>query len=203
MYCHPHWLAMSFMMRKHLTYANVAATLALVLAMAGGAFAASHYLITSTKQISPKVLSKLKGRRGLAGPQGPTGAIGPQGPGGPQGSRGPPGQRGEQGPPGQARAYAKIAPGKAGEHATLEAGARGVAEAKLVEEGTCVFLDSSIKASLTTPVVTSKSADITFAAWPGAPACNVEGKEGIQVLGYDNKNEGSANTTETFSIVVP
>ncbi len=43
-------------MRKRLTYANVTATLALVFSMSGGALAASHYLIKSTKQISPKVL---------------------------------------------------------------------------------------------------------------------------------------------------
>jgi hypothetical protein len=43
-------------MRRRLTYANVAATLALVFSMSGGALAASHYLIKSTKQISPKVL---------------------------------------------------------------------------------------------------------------------------------------------------
>ena len=51
-------------MHKRLTYANVAATLALVLAMSGGALAASHYLINSTKQINPKVLKKLKGATG-------------------------------------------------------------------------------------------------------------------------------------------
>jgi hypothetical protein len=44
---------------KRFSYANVVATLALVLAMSGGALAASHYLITSTKQISPRVLKKL------------------------------------------------------------------------------------------------------------------------------------------------
>ena len=43
-----------------MTYANVAATLALVFAMSGGAPAANHYLITSTNQISPKVLKELK-----------------------------------------------------------------------------------------------------------------------------------------------
>jgi hypothetical protein len=46
-------------MRRHLTYANVTATLALVLAMSGGAFAAKHYLVNSTKQIDPKVLDSL------------------------------------------------------------------------------------------------------------------------------------------------
>jgi hypothetical protein len=47
------------MPRIRFTYANVVATLALVLAMSGGALAASHYLITSTRQISPRVLKKL------------------------------------------------------------------------------------------------------------------------------------------------
>ena len=53
-------------MRKRLSYANVTATLALVFAMSGGAMAANHYLITSTKQINPKVLKKLNGQDGQA-----------------------------------------------------------------------------------------------------------------------------------------
>ena len=40
---------------------------ALVLAMTGGAFAAGHYLITSVKQISPRVLSLSMGSRVGAG----------------------------------------------------------------------------------------------------------------------------------------
>ncbi len=47
-----------------MTYANVAATLALVFAMGGSAVAASHYLITSKKQISPKVVKELSGKQG-------------------------------------------------------------------------------------------------------------------------------------------
>jgi hypothetical protein len=43
-------------MRRHLSYANVTATLALLFAMSGGALAAKHYLVTKTNQISPKVL---------------------------------------------------------------------------------------------------------------------------------------------------
>lgn len=42
--------------RNRMIYANVAMTVALVFAMSGGAYAASRYMITSTKQISPKVL---------------------------------------------------------------------------------------------------------------------------------------------------
>jgi hypothetical protein len=78
--------------RRHLSYANVVATVALVFAMSGGALAASHYLINSTRQINPKVLKKLKGRagaRGPIGPQGPTGATGRTGLEGPRGEPGP------------------------------------------------------------------------------------------------------------------
>lgn len=100
--------------RSRLTYANVVATLALVFAMAGGAVAAGHYLITSTKQISPKVLSSLKGAKGATGQQGPAGPSGPAGPAGTgkgergekgetgtKGETGPKGERGEQGPEGK------------------------------------------------------------------------------------------------------
>lgn len=82
-------------MRRHLTYANVAATLALVFAMSGGALAAKHYLIESTSQISPKVLKKLKGR---AGATGRTGAAGPAGAAGAAGKDGAPGKDGARGP---------------------------------------------------------------------------------------------------------
>lgn len=47
-------------MRKHLNYANVVATFALMFAMSGGALAAKHYLLNSVSQINPRVLSKLR-----------------------------------------------------------------------------------------------------------------------------------------------
>jgi hypothetical protein len=75
-------------LRSRLTYANVVATLALVFAMSGGALAATHYLITSTKQISPKVLKKLEGREGAAGAAGKEGAAGKAGANGANGSNG-------------------------------------------------------------------------------------------------------------------
>jgi hypothetical protein len=74
------------MFKPKLSYANVAATLALVFSMTGGAMAAHHYLITSTKQISPKVVKALKGKTGKTGP------AGPQGPAGSPGAPGAPGQ---------------------------------------------------------------------------------------------------------------
>jgi hypothetical protein len=65
---------------------GVIALLALFLALGGTAIAAHHYLITSTSQIKPSVLKKLKGN---TGPAGPAGAIGPAGASGPQGPAGP------------------------------------------------------------------------------------------------------------------
>jgi hypothetical protein len=84
-----------------MSYANVAATLALVLTMSGGALAAGHYLISSTKQISPSVLGKLKGATGKTGAPGPGGPAGANGAPGAKGEPGTPGSRGESGPKGE------------------------------------------------------------------------------------------------------
>jgi uncharacterized low-complexity protein len=78
-------------MRRRITYANVVATLALVLALSGGAVAASSYLITSTRQIKPNVLVALKGKRGKTGKAGAAGAAGREGKEGPRGATGPEG----------------------------------------------------------------------------------------------------------------
>lgn len=59
-------------------HATVIGYLALFVALAGGtAYAAKHYLITSTKQIKPGVRKAL---HGATGPTGPAGATGPGGP---------------------------------------------------------------------------------------------------------------------------
>jgi len=107
-------------LRGRLTYTNVLLTLVLVFAMTGGAYAAGKYAITSTKQISPKVLKTLTGKTGPAGkegspgkdgapgkegPAGKDGAPGKEGPAakeGPQGPQGEPGPTGPQGPTGPA-----------------------------------------------------------------------------------------------------
>ncbi|MGA9286638.1 MAG: hypothetical protein WBV85_14475 [Solirubrobacteraceae bacterium] len=86
--------------RSHMTYANVVATLAMVFAMTGGAYAASKYLITSRKQIKPSVLASLKGKAGANGAPGATGPAGPTGPAGSAGSAGAKGEIGAVGPAG-------------------------------------------------------------------------------------------------------
>ncbi|HEY1688093.1 MAG TPA: hypothetical protein VGF95_04440 [Solirubrobacteraceae bacterium] len=115
--------------RRHLNYANVAVTAALVFAMSGGAFAlgggtnaakntgtstsATHGGPVATAAKKSKAKSKStrgpagpRGKQGPAGPEGKVGATGPQGSEGkvgatgPQGSEGKEGKEGKQGEPG-------------------------------------------------------------------------------------------------------
>jgi len=74
--------------------AMVVACLALFVASTGTSIAARHYLITSTKQIKPSVLTMLKGAKGpkgTIGATGTTGAIGAPGAAGAAGAQGPSG----------------------------------------------------------------------------------------------------------------
>jgi hypothetical protein len=101
--------------RLHVSPATVIASLALIFAMTGGAYAAGRYMITSTKQIKPSVLAQLKGK---AGPAGNAGAAGPAGAQGSQGPTGAKGENGANGAPGTSvtstESKAKIGPCKEG-----------------------------------------------------------------------------------------
>ncbi len=108
-------------MRRRISYANVAATLALVLSMSGGALAATHYLINSTKQISPKVLKKLKGATGAPGATGARGATGATGATGKEGAGGKEGKEGKEGARGPSEGFQafKDSAGSLGAQATI------------------------------------------------------------------------------------
>jgi hypothetical protein len=100
-------------------------TIALALALAGGAWAGKRYVITSSAQVKPGSLTganvkdhslglaelsaaahaALKGTGGPAGQQGPNGATGAQGPKGDTGPQGPKGDAGPQGPRGSIANY--------------------------------------------------------------------------------------------------
>lgn len=69
--------------------------------LAGGAWAASRYLVTSTGQIKPNVLAQIE-KSGPQGPKGDPGATGPAGPAGPAGAEGAVGAAGIAGPGGPA-----------------------------------------------------------------------------------------------------
>jgi hypothetical protein len=104
--------------RRPVTYANVTATLALILALSGGAYAAVKLPAGAVKTrnlaanavISSKVKDgSLRAKdfgsgqlpRGAQGPQGPLGPAGLQGPQGPLGPAGPVGPQGPKGPRGE------------------------------------------------------------------------------------------------------
>jgi hypothetical protein len=104
-------------LRCHLTYANVAATLALFLALGGAAYAATQLprnsvgtaqlqreAVTAGK-IAKKTRNQLRGARGPAGPQGPQGKPGPKGATGAKGAQGARGEKGERGEPGTGPAF--------------------------------------------------------------------------------------------------
>jgi Collagen triple helix repeat (20 copies) len=86
--------------RNRITPSTIIATLALVFAMTGGAYAAKKYLITSTKQIKPSVIAQLKGKNGKTGVNGANGTNGAQGPVGEKGPAGTNGTSGKEGPAG-------------------------------------------------------------------------------------------------------
>ena len=92
-------------MKKGIT---LIAVLVGVLAITSGAFAANHYLITSSTQIKNGVISAsdlssaarkaLKGQKGSKGNTGATGATGAKGDTGPAGPKGDTGAKGDTGP---------------------------------------------------------------------------------------------------------
>jgi hypothetical protein len=125
-------------LRLKLTYANVIATLALFLALGGGAWAATSMPKNSigTAQLRNGAVTGEKVKSGslvasdfLEGelPAGPRGAIGPQGPQGEAGKTGSSGGRGAQGEPGKSGAPGE--PGQTGARGAQgeqgEAGERG------------------------------------------------------------------------------
>jgi hypothetical protein len=97
-------------LRNRFGIPGVISVIALVFAMAGGAYAAKKYVITSPKQIKPSVLKKLKGKRGPAGPAGPAGAQGPAGPAGAKGDTGAAGANGSNGKDGTSVTTENILP---------------------------------------------------------------------------------------------
>jgi collagen triple helix repeat protein len=106
-------------LRVALTYANVMATIAVFLALGGGAYAATRLPDNSvgTKQIMKEAVTPAKlnaaAKRLLSGPTGATGAAGEAGAKGTQGLQGDPGGQGGPGAVGQAGAAGQ--PGEQGE----------------------------------------------------------------------------------------
>lgn len=77
--------------------AMAVALVALFVATGGSAWATKHYLLSSSSQVSPKLLKKLKGASGAKGATGAAGATGPAGAAGAVGKNGANGANGTNG----------------------------------------------------------------------------------------------------------
>jgi hypothetical protein len=172
--------------------AGVVASLALFFALGGTALAAKHYLITSTNQIKPSVLSALHGSVGARGPAGPRGAAGANGQPGPAGSGGPQGPQGLAGPAG----------------ATVVARIRSVAPAatQSTEEGTPTLVGDPLNVGWTQHAdeLNQLTGQVTITVPPEA-ACEGSGAA-VEILldgslvGGAAAHPGELETTETLPI---
>ena len=190
--------------RHRITPATVLATVALIFAMSGGAYAASHFLITKTSQIKPSVLAQLKGKAGPAGAKGANGANGaqgaqgaggpqgPAGPGGPQGPAGPAGATGPQGPKGTSGTS-----GTNGENGVIHG--QEPLPSKATETGAWLITNTTTE---TKPV----GAAISFPIQLAAPLSNEECAEGkapcqvhvIDVAGNEVNEKGGEEEHSKF-----
>ncbi len=182
--------------RTRLTYANVVATLALVFAMSGGALAATHYLITSKKQISPKVLKELKGGAGAAGAMGAAGAAGAPGK---EGAAGKDGASGNSGANGESVLVKGVSPGaeckEGGSEFKVGSGtatyACNGAKGKEGKEGASV-VNTEIAPSPANPECKEGGSEFKVGSSTATYACN--GKEGSP---WTDKGVLPAEATET------
>src|SRR5271166_4500051 len=164
-------------LRNRITPSTVIATVALLFAMSGGAYAASHYLITSSKQIKPSALAeiakKAKGPAGANGANGAAGAAGPQGPAGAAGS-GSPGPEGKAGAPGTSVTSKALAKGEGG---CVEGGSEFTASSKTTacngekgEKGTKGLEGVCSSAHCVLPAGTTETGTWAVAGPPDGPA---------------------------------
>jgi hypothetical protein len=208
-------------LRRHLSYANVTATMALLLATSGSALAASKeftaetksrefsYLITSISQISPKVQAELKatgkaGRAGPAGAPGAPGSNGSQGPAGFPGAEGAPGikgapgnegKSGEQGPPGEQ--------GETGERG--EPGEQGLSLLSKSEQETLKSILPYIKYVASgvggKPTIQISGANVQIVNGEGSTEAT--NGAGNLVIGYDENQNKEAQTGSHNLVVGP
>jgi hypothetical protein len=201
-------------MRKRITYANVTATLALVFAMSGGAMAANHYLINSTKQISPKVLKKLKGATGQAGAAGAPGApgaagkdgaVGKEGPAGKEGTagkEGSPGEEGKTGPAGSAVGFVHVE--ATGEVATADS--QNVTSANITRANTGVYcfhgLPFTVHTVLVSPDAFGPNNGVIINPTDSRGTSGCEGVENVQLrIEVTTAKEPETLVNEPFYVV--
>jgi hypothetical protein len=194
---------MSFL-RRHLTYANVAGSLALFLALGGAAYAATQLPKNSvgTKQlkngavtagkIAKKTRQQLQGARGPQGAQGPQGKTGPKGAAGAKGAQGIKGDTGAAGTNGTGPAFEVFTASK-----SIEATATPVAAENLAVGAYVISANLEVEASsgLSTTVSCSLSGG-------GEAAVTLEpAAKGTLALSVTRTLGGADNATVSCSAV--
>lgn len=211
--------------RAHLSYANVAATLAVLFAMSGGAIAATGGFSSGStiracvnEEGGVKLLKAGgrcgKGRKtvswnaaGRDGAKGTTGASGAAGAQGKEGAAGKEGKAGSEGQPGTARAYANVS--STGVLSTSHV--KNVLSTSRAAEGIyCVNLPSSIDVNSTTAVTTINLTG--GGAWTPPATANIESPatastcpgNAIEVVTrHETGATTDVSTDEPFSVIVP
>lgn len=180
-----------------------------MLISAGGAFAAKKYVLSSTSQVKPSVLKKLKGKKGAAGKAGAPGAPGAAGPAGPAGAAGKGGGAGPQGNPGTARGYAYIGASGSGTSVDANLSSPGVSVTSPSAGTYCVTFPGVSRASanafLTPEGLGNTTGKDYYAATFILPLSCGSGNQSIQVQTYYRDTPDYDKTVEahSFRILVP
>jgi Collagen triple helix repeat (20 copies) len=176
-------------LRKNLSTSVIVALVALM-ATSGGALAANHYLINSTKQISPKVLKKLKGNAGRNGSNGAVGAPGARGAQGATGPQGPKGTNGLKGETGEAGFSAiSTLPSGASESGEYGIGTPGGTAGETLETTASFPIPLAEAAPASQVILTSVKVPVTHCSGPG------QADAGFLCI-YTNKSGGVNLSTE-------
>jgi hypothetical protein len=186
-------------MARHLSYANVIATLALFIALGGGAYAAIKLpknSVTTTQVKNGSLLAKdfrkgqLKaGPRGAQGERGPAGQTGAAGAAGAQGE---PGVKGDQGIAGSAKAYGYITP----QGGVAQSG-KGIAKVTAFPFSQyCIDVDFPISSAVVNPDVLSGGSNVV--AEVQAPSLNT-GPCGDQQIYVRIAEESFDQNTKTIT----
>lgn len=212
--------------RTHFSYANVAATLAVLFAMSGGAIAATGGFSSGgtlrgcvNEEGGLKLLKSgghcrrglksvawnVTGPAGRAGANGAAGAAGAAGAQGKEGAAGKEGKAGPEGQPGTARAYADVS----ATGAIVASRSKNVVSTSKASEGIyCVTLPSSIDAKSAVAVA---SIDVTGGgSWTPPATASFEslaasctGNAIEIVTRHETGATTDVNTDEPFAVIVP
>jgi hypothetical protein len=207
-------------MKRHLTYSNVIASIALLLAMTGGAVAATNALekeSVGTRQLKKEAVNSNKVKNNslravdFKAGQLPEGPRGTQGAKGETGAKGAQGAEGPQGVPGTAKAYGVVA-----SNGNLNTGSFGGLVAERKGEGEyCISIEGQPVSALANMQVAADYGSSSTTFWsPATQTFTIAGVVGsnnicgagtreVRVYKIDNDAATMGFTDAQFRVIVP